>query len=136
MLNKVQLIGRIGKDIAFRSMTNGNKVASFSIATSEKWKDKNTGEEKETTYWHNIVSFTAISYIEYMKKGDLIYVEGKLTNRKYTDNQGVEKYITEIQLQDCKILNSGSGEKSFAKPVKKEVSKSVADTLDDDEIPF
>ena len=98
-LNKVTLIGRATKEPEIKQFSNGNKIANFSIATSEKWKDKNTGEQKEKTEFHRIsVNKPAlITLLEnYLKKGDIIYVEGKLQTRKYQDNTGNEKQITEI----------------------------------------
>jgi single-strand DNA-binding protein len=100
-LNKAMLIGNLGKDPAIRVTNSGSKVATFSIATSESWKDKSTGERKERTEWHNVVVFNeplvAIAE-QYLKKGSRCYVEGALQTRKWTDQAGVEKYTTEIVL--------------------------------------
>ncbi len=101
-LNKVMLIGNLGKDPEIRSMGNGGKVASFSIATSETWKDKQSGERREKTEWHNIVIFNEhlIRVAEnYLKKGSKVYIEGSLQTRKWEDREGVTKYTTEIVLQ-------------------------------------
>lgn len=101
-LNKVQIIGNAGKDPEIRtSEKTGNKIASFSVATSETWTDKTTGEKKETTEWHRITVFNQnlVGIIEqYVKKGSKLYLSGKLKTRKYTDNNGVERYTTEIVL--------------------------------------
>lgn len=101
-LNKVMLIGNLGKDPEVRSMGNGGKVASFSIATSETWKDKQSGERREKTEWHNIVIFNEhlVRVAEnYLKKGAKVYIEGALQTRKWEDREGVTKYTTEIVLQ-------------------------------------
>ena len=98
---KVVLIGNLGKDPEIRTMQSGDKVANFSLATSEKWKDK-SGERQERTQWHNIVVFNKglINLCEnYLKKGSKIYLEGQIETRKWTDNSGVEKYSTEIILR-------------------------------------
>jgi single-strand DNA-binding protein len=101
-LNKVTLIGNVGKDPEIRSMQDGREVASFSLATSDIWKDKASGEKREKTEWHRIVVFSQplINLIKnYISKGSKLYVEGALQTRKWTDQQGVEKYTTEIVLQ-------------------------------------
>lgn len=101
-LNKVTLIGNVGKDPEIRSMQDGREVASFSLATSDFWKDKNTGERRERTEWHRVVVFAQplINLIKsYINKGSRLYVEGALQTRKWTDQQGVERYTTEIVLQ-------------------------------------
>ncbi len=101
-INKVILLGRLGADPEIRVSQEGNKIARFSIATSETWKDKNTNEKKDRTEWHKIVIFSpGLSEIaeKYLKKGSLIYIEGQLRNRKYTDQSGMEKNISEVVLQ-------------------------------------
>jgi single-strand DNA-binding protein len=101
-VNKVILLGNLGRDPEIRSMQSGKKMASFSIATSKRWKDKNTQEQKENTSWHNIVVFNEglVDVIEkYVKKGTKIYVEGELSTRKYQDKDGNERYTTEVILQ-------------------------------------
>lgn len=97
-LNKVQVIGNVGQDPEIRYMPSGSAVANLTIATSEKWKDKNSGEQKEETEWHKIAVFGKLAEIigEYVRKGSKIYIEGKLKTRKWTDQQGQEKYTTEI----------------------------------------
>ena len=100
-VNKVILIGNLGKDPKVANLNSGDRVVSFTLATSETWKDKNTGERKERTEWHNVVIFNEnIGKIaeQYCKKGSKVYVEGQIQSRKYTDQSGVEKYITEIVL--------------------------------------
>tara|TARA_X000000368_G_C22913578_1_gene659755 strand:+ start:356 stop:826 length:471 start_codon:yes stop_codon:yes gene_type:complete len=101
-VNKVILLGNLGKDPDIRSMQSGKKMASFSVATSKRWKDRNTQEQKESTSWHNIVVFNEglVEVIEkYLKKGAKVYLEGELTTRKYQDKDGNDRYTTEVVLQ-------------------------------------
>ena len=101
-VNKVILIGNLGRDPEIRSMQNGGKVCNLSVATSESWKDKSTGERKEKTEWHRVVIFNEnlITVAErYLKKGSKIYLEGQIETRKWADQAGVEKYSTEIVLR-------------------------------------
>jgi len=100
-VNKVILIGNLGKDPEVRTMQNGGKVANLSLATSESWKDKQTGEKKEKTEWHRVVIFGQLADIaeRYLKKGSKVYVCGSLQTRKWTDKDGAEKYSTEVVLQ-------------------------------------
>lgn len=97
-VNKVILVGNLGQDPEIRYMPSGGAVANISIATSESWKDKNTGEQKEKTEWHRVVIFGKLAEIagEYLKKGSQVYIEGALQTRKWTDQSGVDKYTTEI----------------------------------------
>jgi len=101
-VNKVILLGNLGQDPDIRTMQNGKKVCTFSLATSDSWKDKETGEKKEKTEWHRVVVFNEglIGVVEsYIKKGTKLYLEGSLQTRKWTDDKGVEKYTTEIVIQ-------------------------------------
>jgi single-strand DNA-binding protein len=101
-VNKVILIGNLGKDPEARSMNNGGEVVSFSIATSENWNDKASGERKEKTEWHNIVIFNEnLGRVakQYLRKGSSVYVEGQLQTRKWTDQSGADRYTTEVVLQ-------------------------------------
>ena len=101
-VNKVILLGNLGRDPEIRSMQSGGKMASFSIATSKRWKDRNTQEQKEKTSWHNVVVFGdgLVKIVEnYVKKGSKIYVEGELQTRKWQDQDGNDKYTTEVILQ-------------------------------------
>ena len=101
-VNKVILVGNLGRDPDIRSMQDGNKVVNLSVATSESWRDRNSGERKEKTEWHRVVIFNenlAKVAERYLRKGSKIYVEGQLQTRKWTDQSGVEKYSTEIVLQ-------------------------------------
>jgi single-strand DNA-binding protein len=148
-LNKVLLIGRLGADPEIKQMVNGKSVARLSLATSNTWKDKNTGEKKEKTEWHRIVIFNEglVNVVQqYVKKGAQVYIEGELTTRKWKDEKsGTDKYSTEIVLQgfnsSFKILsskNNASPEIQNNKPEKSslpsEENVSVNDL--DDEIPF
>ena len=102
MLNKVQLIGNVGADPEIRSFSNGGKVANIRLATSERWRDKNTGERKEKTEWHSIAVFNdgLVGVIErYVKKGSKLYIEGKLQTRKWQDQSGNDRYSTDVVLQ-------------------------------------
>jgi single-strand DNA-binding protein len=101
-VNKVILVGNLGKDPEVRRMQDGRPVVNMSVATSESWRDKATGERKERTEWHRVVIFNeglAKVAEQYLKKGSKVYLEGQLQTRKYTDSQGVEKYSTEVVLQ-------------------------------------
>ena len=115
-VNKVILVGNLGRDPEIRSTQDGTKVANLSLATSESWRDKSTGERKERTEWHRIVVFNErlVDVIEkYVKKGSKLYIEGALQTRKWTDNAGAEKYTTEVVLQrfrgDLTMLDGGRG---------------------------
>jgi len=101
-VNKVILVGNLGKDPEIRTLNSGDRVANLTLATSESWRDKASGEKKEKTEWHRIVIFNdnLVKVAEsYLKKGSTVYIEGSLQTRKWTDNSGVEKYSTEIVLQ-------------------------------------
>ncbi len=100
-VNKVILIGNLGRDPEVRTMQNGNKVANLNLATSESWRDKASGERKEKTEWHRVVIFGNLAEIaeKYLKKGSKVYVSGSLQTRKWTDQGGAEKYTTEVVLQ-------------------------------------
>ena len=102
-VNKVTLVGNLGRDTEIRAMQNGDKIVQLSIATSDRWKDKNSGEQRERTEWHRVVIFNdALGRIaeQYLKKGSTVYLEGQLQTRKWTDQQsGQEKYTTEVVLQ-------------------------------------
>lgn len=97
-INKVILLGHLGKDPEVKYMPNGNAVANITIATSESWKDKNTGQQQDRTEWHRVVLFGKIAEIagQYLKKGSLVYIEGQLQTRKWTDQSGQDRYTTEI----------------------------------------
>lgn len=107
-LNKVMLIGNLGKDPEVRHLENGTAVANFSIATSDSYKDRTTGEVITNTDWHNVVVWRGLADVaeKYLKKGDKVYLEGKLRSRNYQDPQGVTKYITEVVVDDMVMLGS------------------------------
>ena len=109
-INKVILVGNLGKDPETRYMPNGKAVTNFSIATSESWKDKQTGEQREQTEWHNIVMYDRLAEVaaEYLKKGSQVYVEGKLRTRKWQDKEGRDRYTTEIQANEMQMLGGKS----------------------------
>lgn len=151
MLNKVTLIGNIGQDPDIRQTSDGRELANISLATTERWKDKNTGERKEKTEWHRIVIFSQglVSVVKnYVKKGTKLYIEGQLQTRKWTDNNGIDKYTTEVVLQNfnsnLQILSSRDGEGSHGGGNQPQIqnkndNNSVANPVDDvidDEIPF
>jgi single-strand DNA-binding protein len=115
-VNKVILIGNLGRDPEIRSLQDGNKVANLSVATSESWRDKASGERRDKTEWHRVVIFNEriIDVVEkYLKKGAKVYLEGALQTRKWTDQSGVEKYTTEVVLQrfrgELTMLDSRGG---------------------------
>lgn len=111
-VNKVILIGNLGRDPEIRYMPNGGAVANLAIATSESWKDKNTGEQQEKTEWHRVVLFRRLAEIagEYLKKGSKVYIEGKLQTKKWQDNNGQDRYTTEILGNELQMLDSrGAG---------------------------
>lgn len=110
-INKVILVGNLGKDPEVRYMPSGGAVANLTLATSESWKDKATGEQKEQTEWHRVVMFGRLGEIagEYLKKGSQIYIEGKLQTRKWQDQQGQDKYTTEIVASEMQMLGGRSG---------------------------
>ena len=147
-LNKVLLIGRLGADPEIKQMVNGKSVARLSLATSQSWKDKNTGEKKEKTEWHRIVVFNEglVNVVQkYLKKGSQVYIEGQLSTRKWKDEQsGQDKYSTEIIIQgynsSLTMLGSSNNlqNESISKPSKQssdDVNQIKQDDLDDD-IPF
>jgi single-strand DNA-binding protein len=114
-VNKVILLGNLGRDPEVRYTTGGDPVCNLSIATSESWTDKATGEKKEQTEWHRVTLFKRQAEVagEYLKKGSSVYIEGRLQTRKYTDKDGVEKYSTEIMGDRMQLLS-----KSEAKPTQ------------------
>ena len=151
-VNKVILLGNLGRDPEIRSMQSGKKMASFSIATSKRWKDRNTQEQKENTSWHNIVVFNEglVDVIEkYVKKGSKIYVEGELSTRKYQDKEGNDRYTTEVVLQgyNSTLTMLGSAASSNASAIENSSnndldsgnnfdSPSTDSANTDDDIPF
>ncbi|STX27775.1 Single-strand binding protein (SSB) (Helix-destabilizing protein) [Legionella beliardensis] len=110
-INKVILIGNVGSDPEVRYMPNGNAVTTLSIATSETWKDKQSGDKQERTEWHRVVCFNRLGEIagEYVRKGSKLYIEGSLRTRKWQDQQGQDRYTTEIIATDVQMLDTKGG---------------------------
>lgn len=110
-VNKVMLIGHLGADPEVRYMPNGGAVANVTIATTESWKDKSSGEQQEKTEWHRVVFFARLAEIvgEYLKKGSQIYIEGRLQTRKWQDKSGVDRYTTEIVANEMQMLGGRGG---------------------------
>jgi single-strand DNA-binding protein len=142
-VNKVILVGNLGKDPEVRRMSSGDAVVTLNLATSESWRDKQSGERKEKTEWHRVVIFNenlAKIAEQYLKKGSKVYVEGQLQTRKWQDQAGVEKFSTEIVLQRFRgelTLLDGKSEGGASEPRQQEpAASSYAADLDDAEIPF
>ncbi|MEY3191832.1 MAG: hypothetical protein RL305_431 [Pseudomonadota bacterium] len=146
-LNKVLLIGRLGNDPEIKQMQNGKSVARLSVATSESWKDKNTGERKEKTEWHRVVIFNEglVNVVQkYLKKGAQVYIEGQLNTNKYTDSNGQEKYSTQVVLQgynssltmlDGKNSSSGDSKKLESSQLPSDDIPDISQDPDD-KVPF
>jgi len=149
-INKVILVGNLGKDPEVRYTPDGRAIANVTLATSESWKDKNTGQQQEKTEWHRVVIFGKLAEIagEYLKKGSQVYFEGKLQTRKWTDQSGQERYTTEVVIDgfsgQMQMLGGRSGgESSFASsnqaspaPNQAPQPAPVIDDEFDDDIPF
>ena len=145
-VNKVILIGNLGKDPEVRYMPSGGAVTNVTIATSESWKDKQSGEQQERTEWHNVVFFNRLAEIagEYLKKGSKVYVEGSLRTRKWQDKEGKDRYTTEIVAGEMQMLDSRGAGGGGATPQREgsgdswQRKESVAETAGDfdDDIPF
>ena len=144
-VNKVILIGNLGQDPEVKYMPSGSAVANLSLATSESWKDKSTGEQVEKTEWHRLVFFNRLAEIagEYLHKGSKIYVEGRLQTRKWQDRDGNDKYTTEIRVDQMQMLDSRSGPGASASAPSPSRDRSSAQPQPvttepefDDDIPF
>jgi len=147
-VNKVILVGNLGRDPEARSLNDGSQVVNLSVATSESWKDKATGERRERTEWHRVVIFNEnLGKIaqNYLKKGSKVYIEGQLQTRKWTDQDGKDKYSTEVVLQryrgeltmlDSRPEGGGSFSDDSAAPVEDKSAGSSGGGDFDDEIPF
>lgn len=138
-INKVILLGRLGSDPKIMNTQSGVKVATFSVATSETWKDKSSGEKKERTEWHSVVVYNTICADvaeRYLRKGNQVYIEGQLQTRKWEDNSGQERFKTEIVIQNYSgnliLLEKKEGD---SQPVE-DKSNQAYDDLDDSDIPF
>ena len=142
-VNRVIIVGNLGRDPETRYMPNGDAVTNIAVATTESWKDKNTGEKKELTEWHRITFYRKLAEVvaQYLKKGSSIYVEGKLQTRKWTDKDGVERYTTEIIADSMQMLGSGPKQDDGApqsrpqqRPQNQEFS--TPDRFVSDDVPF
>ena len=132
-VNKVILVGNLGADPDIRYTSNGGAIANLSIATSESWKDKTSGEKKEKTEWHRVVLFGRLGEIagEYLKKGSKVYLEGKLQTRKWQDKDGNDRYTTEIVASEMQMLDGAS-----SRPAQQSNASPKAEADFDDDIPF
>jgi single-strand DNA-binding protein len=148
-INKVILVGNLGKDPETRSLPSGEAVANVTVATSESWKDKATGEQKDKTEWHNVVFFRRLAEIagQYLKKGSQVYIEGKLRTRKWQDKEGKDRYTTEIVADEMQMLGGkpggasggGNNERAGSSAPRSEPAGAmpVAEkNFEDDDIPF
>lgn len=139
-INKVILVGNLGADPETRYMPSGSAVTNIRVATSESWKDKQTGDQQERTEWHSVAMFNRLAEVaaEYLRKGSQVYIEGKLRTRKWQDKQGNDRYTTEIVANEMQMLGGRSGGASADPAPRRQpaaMADSVADDLDDD-IPF
>jgi len=145
-INKVILVGNVGNAPEVRQTTEGNAIATLSLATSETWKDKQTGEKQEKTEWHRVVFFRQLAEIvgKYVRKGSKLYIEGSLRTRKWQDQQGIDRYTTEIVANDMQMLDSRSDEErsdnneptySTQNPMPANNQPPVLQDFDDD-VPF
>ena len=135
-VNKVILVGNLGKDPEVRHLEGGAAVANFSLATSESYKDKTSGERKTITEWHNIVLWRGLAEVaeKYLKKGDSVYIEGKIRSRQWEDKEGKTRYTTEIVGDSMVMLGGRGGSGSGTQSSEKDVVTS--DTEDTDDLPF
>jgi single-strand DNA-binding protein len=144
-INKVILVGHLGRDPEVRYAPSGQAIANVTIATSEQWKDKNTGEKQERTEWHRVVFFSRLAEIvgEYLKKGSQVYVEGRLQTRKWQDKDGNDRYTTEIVANDMQMLGGRGGSGGPSENYNQEPSAAPQPAASgagggdfDDDIPF
>jgi single-strand DNA-binding protein len=136
-INKVILIGNLGGDPEVGYMTNGAAVANIKLATSNSWKDKESGEQKEHTEWHRVSFFNRLAEIagEYLRKGSKVYIEGSLRTHKWQDKNGQDRYTTEIIASEMQMLDSAAkSDGSYSPPISSEVS--IVESKFDDDIPF
>ena len=137
-VNKVIIVGNIGRDPETRVFADGNPVTNISVATTDRYKDKTSGELKESTEWHRIAFFGKLAEIagQYLKKGSQVYVEGKLRTRKWTDANGIEKYSTEIIAESMQMLGGKPSESGAGSQPQNQGVGSGDNGFDDSEIPF
>ena len=133
-LNKAEIIGNLGSDPEIRYTPSGDAVANFSVATTESWRDKNTGEQKESTEWHRVSIFGKLAEIadQYLKKGSQVYIEGKIQTRKWTDKDGIERYSTGINANKLLMLGSRNESQQTSSPATSNQSHEI----DDEDVPF
>lgn len=138
-VNKAIIVGRLGNDPEMRTMPNGEPVARISVATSEEWTDKNTGEKKQNTEWHTIIAFRKLADImgQYLKKGTQVYIEGKIRTRKWQDQSGQDRYTTEIIADQLQMLGSsqGNSNNNWAQAPQGKAKQKEWDGYADDERP-
>ncbi|MGD9245959.1 MAG: single-stranded DNA-binding protein [Desulfobacterales bacterium] len=137
-INKVILVGNLGKDPEMNYLQDGTAVASFSVATSDEWKDKKTGKKKSFTEWHRIIAYRQLAEIcaEYLSKGKLVYVEGKLRTRSYEDSKQITRQITEIQANLIQMLGARNGNKARSSAKSGAGNQRSNSQGRDDDIPF
>lgn len=140
-LNKVMLIGNLGRDPEIRYTQGGSAVANFTMATSERWSDAATGERKERTEWHRVVVWGKQAEVvgEYLRKGRQVYVEGNLQTREWTDRDGNKRYTTEVRAQRVQMLGGRPGDATPAEPTAPREAGAVAEPdagYEEDDIPF
>lgn len=142
-VNKVILVGNLGNDPDSKSTQSGSTVTNITVATSETWKDKQSGNQEERTEWHRVVFFNRLAEIaaQYLKKGSKVYIEGSLRTRKWQDNNGQDRYTTEIvasemQMLDSKGDNQGNSNNEYQQPQAPKVPTGGFDNAFDDDIPF
>jgi single-strand DNA-binding protein len=137
-VNKVILVGNLGQDPETRAMPSGKAVTNIRIATSESWRDKTSGEQREQTEWHSVVFFDRLAEVasEYLRKGSQVYVEGKLRTRKYTDKNGVERYSTEVLANELQMLGSKPQGTSGRPAAAEAAAPAQREEAYDDDIPF
>lgn len=137
-LNKIILIGHLGADPETRYTAGGDAITNARLATSESWKDKSTGEKRETTEWHRLVFYRKLAEIarDLLKKGSLVYVEGKIKNRKWTDKDGIERYNTDIEVSEMKLLSRKENGQTDGQPDNRTSGSDLRVSDLDDDIPF
>lgn len=137
-INKAIVVGNLGRDPEVRYSANGNAIANVTLATTDSWKDKQSGERQEKTEWHRVVFFGRLAEIagEYLKKGSQVYVEGRLQTRKWEDRDGNERYTTEIVAADMQMLGGRGGDASSSAPPDYGQADAAPGGDFDDDIPF
>ena len=137
-VNKVIIVGNIGRDPETRVFADGNPVTNISVATTDRYKDKTSGELKESTEWHRIAFFGKLAEIagQYLKKGSQVYVEGKLRTRKWTDANGIEKYSTEVIAESMQMPGGKPSEAEAGGQPANQGAGSGIESMEDDQIPF